>query len=284
MSKGRTLKSKLQCADDCIKITILTIRGLSDEGNEMPIPSSKPYVVSIIPARSGSKGIQDKNLQIIGGKTLLEWAILASIKSEQIDRTIVSTDSEIYAELCRNAGAEVPFIRPADISGDKATDFQFISHAMDYLESEGKISDLLVHLRPTTPLRDPETIDKAVNEFKENRKRFSSLRSVHEMGESAYKTFEISENGNLQTVFTKINETDSSNNARQNFPKTFVANGYVDVLNCEYISDKSQIHGDNVKAFLTEPVLEVDTLWDLELIQMQVISNPNLLKRIQKDS
>ena len=284
MPKGRTLKSKLQCADDRIKITILTIRGLVDEGIEMPISSSKPYVVSIIPARSGSKGIRDKNLQIIGGKTLLEWTILASIKSEQIDRTIVSTDSEMYAELCRNAGAEVPFIRPADISGDKATDFQFISHAMDYLESEGKISDLLVHLRPTTPLRDPETIDKAVNEFKENRKRFSSLRSVHEMGESAYKTFEISENGNLQTVFTKINEIDSSNNARQNFPKTFVANGYVDVLNCEYISDKSQIHGDNVKAFLTEPVLEVDTLWDLELIQMQVISNPNLLKRIQKDS
>jgi len=104
------------------------------------------------------------------------------------------------------------------------------------------------------------------------------------MGESAYKTFEISENGNLQTVFTKINEIDSSNNARQNFPKTFVANGYVDVLNCEFISDKSQIHGDNVKAFLTEPVLEVDTLWDLELIQMQVVANPNLLKRIQKDS
>jgi N-acylneuraminate cytidylyltransferase len=250
----------------------------------MPFSSSKPYVVSIIPARSGSKGIRDKNLQIIGGKTLLEWTILASIKSEQIDRTIVSTDSEMYAELCRNAGAEVPFIRPADISGDKSTDFQFISHAMDYLESEGKISDLLVHLRPTTPLRDPETIDKAVNEFKENKKRFSSLRSVHEMGESAYKTFEISENGNLQTVFTKINEIDSSNNARQNFPKTFVANGYVDVLNCEFISDKSQIHGDNVKAFLTEPVLEVDTLWDLELIQMQVVANPNLLKRIQKDS
>lgn len=250
----------------------------------MPISSSKPYVVSIIPARSGSKGIRDKNLQIIGGKTLLEWTILASIKSEQIDRTIVSTDSEIYAELCINAGAEVPFIRPAAISGDKSTDFQFISHAMDYLESEGKISDLLVHLRPTTPLRDPETIDKAVNEFKENKKRFSSLRSVHEMGESAYKTFEISENGNLQTVFTKINEIDSSNNTRQNFPKTFVANGYVDVLNCEFISDKSQIHGDNVKAFLTEPVLEVDTLWDLELIQMQVVSNPNLLKRIQKDS
>ena len=250
----------------------------------MPISSSKPYVVSIIPARSGSKGIRDKNIQIIGGKTLLEWTILASIKSEQIDRTIVSTDSEIYAELCINAGAEVPFIRPAAISGDKSTDFQFISHAMDYLESEGKISDLLVHLRPTTPLRDPETIDKAVNEFKENKKRFSSLRSVHEMGESAYKTFEISENGNLQTVFTKINEIDSSNNTRQNFPKTFVANGYVDVLNCEFISDKSQIHGDNVKAFLTEPVLEVDTLWDLELIQMQVVSNPNLLKRIQKDS
>ena len=250
----------------------------------MPISSSKPYVVSIIPARSGSKGIRDKNIQIIGGKTLLEWTILASIKSEQIDRTIVSTDSEIYAELCINAGAEVPFIRPAAISGDKSTDFQFISHAMYYLESEGKISDLLVHLRPTTPLRDPETIDKAVNEFKENKKRFSSLRSVHEMGESAYKTFEISENGNLQTVFTKINEIDSSNNTRQNFPKTFVANGYVDVLNCEFISDKSQIHGDNVKAFLTEPVLEVDTLWDLELIQMQVVSNPNLLKRIQKDS
>jgi len=262
---------------------ILTIRGLADEGIEMTISSSKPYVVSIIPARSGSKGIRDKNLQVIGGKTLLEWTILASIKSEKVDRTIVSTDSEMYAELCLKTGAEVPFIRPADISGDNATDFQFISHAMDFLETEGKISDLLVHLRPTTPIRNPETIDKAVSEFNKNKKTFSSLRSVHEMGESAYKTFEISENGNLQTVFTKINEIDSSNNARQDFPKTFVANGYVDVLNCEYISNKNQIHGDNVKAFITEPVLEVDTLWDLELIQMQVIANPNLLIRMQKD-
>jgi N-acylneuraminate cytidylyltransferase len=243
-----------------------------------------PHVVSIIPARSGSKGIRDKNLQQISGKSLLEWSILASLSSEQIHRTIVSTDSEIYAEICKKAGAEVPFLRPAEISGDTANDFQFISHAMSYLDTKSRGSDFIVHLRPTTPIRNPKIIDRAIEEFRENAGDKSSLRSVHEMGESAYKTFELSNTGELLAVFTKSSDVDSSNNARQDFPKTYIANGYVDVLSCEFIRRNGQIHGPRVSAFITEPVLEVDTLWDLELIQMQIKSNPSLLKRIKGES
>ena len=102
----------------------------------------------------------------------------------------MSTDSKEYAKYAIEAGAEVPFLRPKEISLDNSTDYEFIEHALDWLSKNDEMPDFIVHLRPTTPLRDPLIIDSAINTFRESQNR-TSLRSVHEMSESSYKNFEI---------------------------------------------------------------------------------------------
>ena len=155
-------------------------------------------VFALIPARSGSKGIPDKNIKLLDGVPLIAYSIAAALQSSIIDRVIVSTDSEEYAEIARHYGAEVPFIRPINISGDKATDVQFFEHAINWLqENDNYVPEYIVHLRPTTPFRNPEIIDDAISKFIGS--GYSALRSCHKMSESSYKTFEI-ENGKFKSL------------------------------------------------------------------------------------
>ena len=119
--------------------------------------------IAIIPARSGSKGVPDKNIKLLAAKPLMAYSIMAARLARNIDRVIVSTDSEKYADIAREYGAEVPFLRPNSISTDTSSDYQFIRHALDWLvENEGTQPEYLVHLRPTTPLREVCYIDLAV--------------------------------------------------------------------------------------------------------------------------
>ena len=225
------------------------------------------YIVSIIPARSGSKGVVNKNLRKLNGVELLKWAITASLKTKEISRTLVSTDSNEYAKKAIEMGAEAPFLRPESISRDDSTDLEMISHSIDFFKSEGRIPDLIVHLRPTSPLRNPDIIDKAIKLAAKNFDNFSAIRSIQEMSETAYKCFEIGVNGNLVSVFTHSNDLDKSNLNRQVFPKTFLANGYVDVLLPNYILKENKIHGDRAMPFLTENILEIDTEFDLKQLE-----------------
>ena len=222
-------------------------------------------VYSIIPARGGSKGIPGKNITPLCGYPLIAYSIRASLKAASIDRTIVTTDSAEIAEIAKSFGAEVPFLRPAAISGDKSTDYEFFKHALDWFEmNEGKVPEYLVHLRPTTPLRTAALIDEAVESFRSH-PQATALRSVHEMSESAYKTFEL-DGDFLRTVFSGSRELDASNAERQRFPATYTANGCVDVLRTSFILQNGKIHGNSVVAFRTPPAMEVDTMADLQLL------------------
>ncbi|EDY80614.1 Cytidylyltransferase domain protein [Verrucomicrobiia bacterium DG1235] len=119
--------------------------------------------LAIIPARSGSKGIRDKNIRPIAGKPLLAHVVSASVESTLVDRTLVSTDSEGYAEIARAAGAEVPFLRPAAIAGDTASSESALIQALDWLESnEDYRPDLIVFLQCTSPLTTAEDIDNTI--------------------------------------------------------------------------------------------------------------------------
>ena len=227
-------------------------------------------IVSIIPARSGSKGVPGKNIRLLGKAPLIAWSIMSSKQSHMINRTIVSTNSKDYSEVAKNWGADVPFLRPEDISQDNSTDLDFVLHALRFLENESSIPDLLIHLRPTTPFRDPDIIDTAIQSALNNHEKFTAIRSVHEMSESAYKSVEIGVKGNLVSSFTKMNSLDSSNMNRQTFPATYVANGYVDILVPSYILENGALHGDNVMPVITNSVLEVDSEVDFELLQMQL--------------
>jgi N-acylneuraminate cytidylyltransferase len=229
-------------------------------------------VFALIPARSGSKGIPDKNIKLLDGVPLIAYSIAAALQSSIIDRVIVSTDSEEYAEIARHYGAEVPFIRPINISGDKATDVQFFEHAINWLqENDNYVPEYIVHLRPTTPFRNPEIIDDAISKFIGS--DYSALRSCHKMSESSYKTFEI-ENGKFKSLCDGRFNIESTNLGRQEFPVTYNANGYVDVIRSEMIRAYGLIHGDRVQAFITEVAYEIDEISDIDFMEYLIREKP----------
>ena len=115
---------------------------------------NKPEVLAIIPARGGSKGIPRKNINLFANFPLISYSIVAALQAESVTRVIVSTDDEEIAAVSRQWGAETPFIRPAELAQDHTTDLPVFQHALQWLkEHEGYPPDLVIHRRPTSPLR-----------------------------------------------------------------------------------------------------------------------------------
>jgi len=125
-------------------------------------------VLALIPARGGSKGIQDKNIRPLAGRTLLEYAAQAASESGVIDRTVLSTDSKRIAAEGRRIGVEVPFLRPADLAGDETPMLPVIEHAVGFLEQHGWLPEIIVLLQPTSPLRRPDHIRDAVRQLRDS--------------------------------------------------------------------------------------------------------------------
>ena len=236
-------------------------------------------IVAVIPARSGSKGVPDKNIKLLAGRPLLAYSIAAARLAINIQRIIVSTDSEHYAYIAREYGAEVPFLRPVEISGDNSTDYEWIKHTLDWMQKEeGFIPSYLVHLRPTTPLREPIYIEEAINRLMQDNSA-TALRSSHEMIQSSYKTLEI-EGGYYKCIGTGSLDLDEANRPRQEFKKTYDPNGYVDVYKSRYIVENGKILGDRVLAYITPRIAEVDTLEEFDFLEYQVYKNPTLVSRL----
>lgn len=120
----------------------------------------------IIPARSGSKGIEGKNIKLIAGKPLIAWSIEAALMARNVDRVIVSTDSHEIANIAKKIGGETPFLRPESLAGDLATTESAMSHTISWLESnEGYVPDNVILLQATSPVRENNAIDKAIEHF-----------------------------------------------------------------------------------------------------------------------
>lgn len=223
-------------------------------------------VMAFVPARSGSKGVPDKNIKPLCGHPLLAFSIRAAQEARSVGRVIVSTDSQGYADAARAYGAEVPFLRSEDISQDTSSDYDVVVHLLDWLKThEGDMPTYLVHLRPTTPLRDPSLIDAAVETIIQDNKA-TALRSVHPMSETAYKSFER-KGRYLKCLGTGSMDVEAANQARQAFPATYQANGYVDVLRTQTVLETKKLHGTRVIAFVTPEVVEVDTHSDFSYLE-----------------
>ena len=230
----------------------------------------KNEVVAIIPARSGSKGIKNKNLADLGGYPLLAYSIIAAKLSRKIDRVFISTNSEYYAMIGRQFGAEVPFLRPEELSGDTATDRDFMVHCMNWIrESEGQLPEYWVHLRPTTPLRNPLHIDAAIEAlFK--RPEATALRSAHVSPESPFKWFRRNEAGYLTGLTSDDTSLDKFNLPRQTYTQVYIPDGYVDIVKSSYVMNSGFFHGDKVLAFESPFCTEVDSPNELEQIGFQL--------------
>ena len=226
-------------------------------------------VVAIIGARSGSRGVPGKNIRLLAGHPLLAYSIRAA-QEAGIREIVVSTDSTEYASIAQKYGARA-VMRPDAISQDNSTDFQYIAHAISTFDPP---ADLIVHLRPTTPLRDPLLIEGAVNLLKAT-EWATALRSVEEMSESAWKCFEIF-SGKLIGLGGEPS-LDQFNDPRMEFKKTFRPNGYVDVIRAESIY-KGYLHGDAVLPYITPVTTEIDTEEDFEFVQYQARKHPELVR------
>ncbi len=232
-------------------------------------------VVALVPARSGSKGVPDKNIRLLGGRSLIEWSVAAALRASSVDRVIVSTDSEDYARLALQAGADAPFLRPLELASDDSSDMGFVVHALDWLADRGEEPDLVVHLRPTTPFRVPDRLDEAVALLRADGMA-TALRSVHEMSTTAYKSMEITVDGVLRQVGNQGTDLDMANGPRQGFPVTYLANGYVDVLSTAFIRSSNLLHGSHVLPFVTPLAFEVDTFDDFERLAYHLDRHPEV--------
>lgn len=126
------------------------------------------HVLGLVPARGGSKGIPDKNIRLLAGRTLLEYAAAVAAASGVVDRIVLSTDSERIAEQGRRAGLDVPFVRPAELARDDTPMLPVIEHALEALERGGWAAEIVVLLQPTSPLRRAEHIRGAIQQLRDS--------------------------------------------------------------------------------------------------------------------
>jgi len=242
--------------------------------------NNKREVWALIPARSGSKGVPNKNIMDLGGYPLIAYSIVVAKKCSSIDRVIVSTDSEEYARIALKYGAEVPFLRPSDISNDSSTDLEFFQHAVEYFrQEENHVPEYFAQLRPCSPFRHPSIINQAIKFFIDS--QYSALRSVHVMSDTSYKTFEI-ENEKLKKLCSGSFDIESTSLPRQSFPVTYNPNGYIDIIRTSMI-DKGLIHGNNVNAFITEVTHEIDEQNDFDFLEFIIEKNPNIVNTLFGD-
>ncbi|MFA5856739.1 MAG: acylneuraminate cytidylyltransferase family protein [Candidatus Pacearchaeota archaeon] len=235
-------------------------------------------ILALIPARGGSKGIPKKNIIDLGGYPLIAYTIAAAKLSKNINRIIVSTDSEEIANISKKYGAEVPFLRPSEISQDNSTDIEFINHALDFLEkNEGYVPDLIIHLRPITPLRNPEDIDRAIEELLKD-KEATALRSAHIFNQPGYKLTKIKDG--YWEFFGKEDFPEGFeyyNLPRQQLPKTYFQNGYVDIIIPKTIKTLGSLHGKKIKSFITEVTADIDDYNDLRFAEKLLNEQLNIM-------
>ena len=231
-------------------------------------------VYALIPARSGSKAIPAKNIRLLGGHPLLAWSIVAGNCAQHIDRVFVSTDSEAYAAIAKTYGAEAPFLRPAELAQDVSTDVEFLIHAINWWrEHEGEIPDLIVLLRPTTPLRDPVLLDAAIKKILAAPSA-SSLCSGFELPESPAKNFKLNADG----TFSGYIGDEYLHLPRQMCPKGYVWDGYIDILITDRIIQcPADIYGAQRLAMLTPPGVEIDALEEFEHVEFLVARKGHML-------
>lgn len=218
---------------------------------------SRPEILALIPARSGSKSVTDKNIRLINGKPMMAYSIAHALQSKYITRVIVSTDSEKYAEIAKEYGAEVPFLRPAEYATDTALDYDVFYHALTYLErEENYIPKLVVQLRPTYPIRNVEDIDNMIEQML-NDDLIDSIRCVAPANEIPYKMWHLDERGNLTPLMTDIPEC--YNMPRQQLPKVYYQNACIDVIRTEVITKMHSMSGKNIKGYLMKDNYDIDT-------------------------
>lgn len=228
-------------------------------------------IIAIIPARSGSKSIPDKNIQSINGKPLLAYTIEHALQSKYIQKTIVSTDSDYYASIAKSFHAEVPFLRPTAIAMDHSTDFEVFDHALNWLkQNENYEADIVVHLRPTTPIRNSTDIDNMI-EILINNSDADSIRSVTKNTETVFKMWFMNDEGYLFPVVTDQRFDEAYNMPRQSLPDSYLQNASIDITRGATILEKKSMTGDKILGYIMDSNFDIDHRHQLDKIPVNKI-------------
>jgi CMP-N-acetylneuraminic acid synthetase len=215
-------------------------------------------VLAIIPARSGSKGIPDKNIRNCNGKPLLGYSIEHTKKARTVNRVIVSTDSVHYAEIAGKFGAETPFLRPAELSGNHSLDVEVFEYALCFLsDTENYKPDICVHLRPTHPVREARAIDDMVQTLILH-PEWDSIRSVSPAAETSYKMWNLETNG-LLTAVADCDIPEAYNAPRQILPKVYLQNACIDAVRSEVILTQHSMSGKRIGAYVQNIDFDIDS-------------------------
>lgn len=219
-----------------------------------PAPDSSA-VLAVVPARGGSKSIPRKNVRPFAGYPLLAYSVAAGLQATSVTRVIVSTEDEEIAEVARRFGAEVPFLRPAELAEDDTADLPVFQHVLRELERrEGYRPEIVVQLRPTSPVRPRDCVDQAVALLREHTEA-DSVRGVVPSGQNPYKMWRLTHGGAMRPLLSEIPE--AYNLPRQALPATYWQTGHVDAIRVSTIAAGS-MSGGVIWPLLLDPIYSVD--------------------------
>jgi YrbI family 3-deoxy-D-manno-octulosonate 8-phosphate phosphatase len=221
-------------------------------------------ILALVPARGGSKSIPHKNIRNFVGHPLIAYSIAAGVQSRWVTRVIVSTDDEEIAAISRSYGAETPFMRPVELAQDTTTDLPVFTHALSWLQlHESYTPDIVIQLRPTSPVRPVGCVDDAVQLLLDHFEA-DSVRGVVPAGQNPHKMWKIGQDGRMLPLLQVPGITEPYNAPRQALPPTYWQTGHIDAIRTRTIFEKDSLSGDVIWPLLIDPryTVDIDTLSD----------------------
>ena len=227
-------------------------------------------IVAFIPARSGSKGIPNKNIQLYKDEPLIVHSIKLAKKNDYIHEVYVSTDSPQYKEIAIKYGANVPFLRPKEISDDLSPDIDCFKHFLEwYFKEYHFYPDILIHLRPTYPNRTTKLLNDCILTFIDNYNEYDSLRTVIPIDKTPVKMYFI-EDKKLIPYFPNFNAiVEPYNQARQLFAQSYLHNGCIDIIKTSTIINDNLLSGKNIYPYIMDKDEDCDIDTEADLIHSQ---------------
>ncbi|TQR32177.1 acylneuraminate cytidylyltransferase family protein [Lysinibacillus sphaericus] len=219
----------------------------------------KPKVLAIIPARGGSKGVPRKNIKELAGKPLIAWTIEEAKKSKYIDRIIVSSEDKEILQVAQKFGADVPFVRPANLAEDTTAGIEPVLHALEHFSDY----EYVVMLQPTSPLRLVEDIDGCIEQLLQENAEFCV--SVCEVGQSPYWMYTLDSSTKMQPLLKQ----QTLITRRQDLPKVYTLNGAIYLANIDLLKQTRNFITEETIAYVmpVERSYDIDTEEDFKICE-----------------
>jgi N-acylneuraminate cytidylyltransferase len=242
-----------------------------------------PNCVALIPARAGSKRVPDKNIRMLAGHPLIAYTVMAALQSGVFADVMVSTDSERYADIARHYGAQVPFMRPVEQAGDQSPDIEWVDYTLRRLQGEGHSYDCFSILRPTSPFRLPQTIQRAWADFQAE-PGVDSLRAVEKCKQHPGKMWVVRGKRMLPLLPQSPKELPWHSSQYPALPEVYVQNASLEIAWSKVVFETHTISGWTLLPFFTENYegFDVNQPFDWRYAEELVAAGQAVLPAISK--